>query len=187
MGRIDKEHGTLARAVRGSTAHYLARALDIPVLVTAGGAIRRVLVALDLSSAADRTLAAGVELARALDARLRVLFVAEPVRYAYVVLRAPDSRAMRERSAAALTRTVARLGIPASDAVVRRGVAADAIAAEAAQWKADLIVVGSQGKGFVDRLLIGSTTESLLDRLPASLLVVPSRPGRGASRRSRAR
>jgi nucleotide-binding universal stress UspA family protein len=36
----------------------------------------------------------------------------------------------------------------------------------------------------VDRLLIGSTTESLLDRLPASLLVVPV-AGR-TSRRSRA-
>jgi nucleotide-binding universal stress UspA family protein len=177
-----KRHGTLARTVRGSTAHYLARALDIPMLVTAAGpTLRRVLVAVDLSSATGRTLATGVALARALGARVRVLHVLEPIRYAYVVLRAPDMNAFLERSRATLTRTAARFGIPVSDTIVRRGAATDTIVAEAKEWRADLIVVGSQGKGFVDRMLIGSTTESLLARLPASLLVVP------VARRKRAR
>jgi len=40
------------------------------------------------------------------------------------------------------------------------------------------VVVGSHGKGWVDRLLLGSTTERLLDQLPASLLVVPAPPGK---------
>jgi hypothetical protein len=34
------------------------------------------------------------------------------------------------------------------------------------------VVVGSHGKGWVDRVLIGSTTERLLATLPAGLLVV---------------
>lgn len=182
-----KRHGALARTVRGSTAHYLARALDIPILVTAAGgpALRRVLVAVDLSTATGRTLATGVALARALGARVRVLHVMEPIRYAYVVLRAPDAKAVLERSRAALLRLVARYGIAESDTVVRRGAALGVIASEADEWRADLIVVGSQGKGFVDRLLIGSTTESLLVRLPASLLIVPV--ARGKASRSRAR
>ena len=181
-----KRHGRLARAVRGSTAHYLARALGIPLLVTSNRrpSLGRVLVTVDLSAAAPRTLAAGVALARALGARVRVLHVIEPIRYATVVLRAPDARAFDERSRASLARLAARFGIPESDTAVRRGVAADAIAAEAAEWRADLIVVGAQGKGFVDRLLIGSTTEALLDRLPASLLVIPV--GQGKSRWRRA-
>lgn len=181
-----KRHGRLARTVRGSTAHYLARVLDIPILVTAAGGLglKRVLVAVDLSTATGRTLATGVALARALGARVRVLHVMEPIRYAYVVLRAPDVSAFLERSRATLTRTAARYGIPEEDTIVRRGAATDTIIAEADEWRADLIVVGSHGKGFVDRLLIGSTTESLLDRLPASLLVVPV-AGR-TSRRSRA-
>lgn len=180
-----KRHGRLARTVRGSTAHYLARALDIPILVTTTGrAIRRVLVAVDLSPASGRAFAAGVELARVLGARVRVLHALEPIRYGYVVLRAPDLNAALDRSRAALARMAARFGIPLSDTVVRRGggAAIDAITAEAGEWRADLIVVGSQGKGFVDRLLIGSTTEALLDRLPASLLIVPV--ARGKRRRS---
>ena len=65
----------------------------------------------------------------------------------------------------------------AADIVVRRGRAAAVITSEARQWNADLVVVGSHGKGWVDRLLIGSTSERLLNVLPASVLVVPvSRP-----------
>jgi nucleotide-binding universal stress UspA family protein len=62
------------------------------------------------------------------------------------------------------------------DRVMRRGVAAEIIAAEAATWSADVVVVGSHGKGWVERLLVGSATERLLALLPASLLVVPVHP-----------
>lgn len=180
-----KRHGRLARAFGGSTAHYLARVLDIPILVTATASITRVLIAIDLSAAAGRTLATGIALARALGARVRVLHVVEPIRYAYVVPRAPDFTAFLAQARAALASLTTRLGIPESETVVRRGAASDAITDEVARWKADLIVVGSHGKGFVDRALIGSTTESLLDRLPSSVLIVPIVRGRGTSRRSR--
>lgn len=174
-----KRHGRLSRAFGGSTAHYLVRVLDIPVLITATAATRRVLIAIDRSPAAGRTLAEGIALARLVGARVRVLHVVEPIRYTAVVARAPDFERFLQRSRAALARSAARVGIAASDTAVRQGVVADAIRAEAAAWRADLIVVGSQGKGFVDRLLIGSTTEALLERLPASLVVVPVARGKG--------
>ena len=63
--------------------------------------------------------------------------------------------------------------VPPDERVVRRGRSDEEIAEEVAAWHADLLVVGSHGKGWIDRLLIGSTTERLLNRLPASLLVVP--------------
>ena len=44
-------------------------------------------------------------------------------------------------------------------------------------WGADLVVLGSHGKGWVDRMLLGSTTERLLSHLPTSMLVIPSSPG----------
>jgi nucleotide-binding universal stress UspA family protein len=178
-----KRHGRLARAFGGSTAHYLTRVLDIPLLVTVAATIKRVLIAVDLSAAAGSTLAAGIAFARALGAQVGVLHVVEPIRYTFVVPRAPDFEAFLRQSKAALGRLVHRFGIPESDTMVRRGAATDAIIAAAARWRANLIVVGSHGKGFVDRALIGSTTESLLDRLPASLLIVPV--VRGTSRRSK--
>jgi Universal stress protein family len=47
-------------------------------------------------------------------------------------------------------------------------------------------VVGSHGKGWVDRILIGSTTERLVTELPTSILVVPARPIRQERVASRA-
>jgi nucleotide-binding universal stress UspA family protein len=60
-----------------------------------------------------------------------------------------------------------------SGKVIREGVPFDAIVDEAAAWRADVIVVGSHGKKWVDRLLIGSVTEDLLNNLPCAVLVVP--------------
>ena len=57
--------------------------------------------------------------------------------------------------------------------VIREGVPFDTIVNEAASWRADVVVVGSHGKGWVDRLLIGSVTEDLLNNLPCAVLVVP--------------
>ena len=63
---------------------------------------------------------------------------------------------------------------PTAEVIVRRGPAAETLRQAATEWKADIVVVGSHGKGWVDRLLIGSTTERLLNALPASLLVIPA-------------
>ncbi len=180
-----KRRGTIARALSGSTAHYLVRTLDVPVLVTdrRSSRIGRVLVAVDLSSAASATLQAASALANLVGARLRVLHVVEPIRYPTVVPRAPDKQGFLRKSVETFHRLASTVsGAAEPDMVVRQGSAAVAIAAEAARWKADVVVVGSQGKGFVDRLLIGSTTEWLLNRLPASLLVVPIARARRTTR-----
>jgi nucleotide-binding universal stress UspA family protein len=58
--------------------------------------------------------------------------------------------------------------------VVQVGQVAETIIQEARRWSADVVVLGSHGKGFVDRVLLGSATEQLLNELPASLLVVPT-------------
>ena len=48
------------------------------------------------------------------------------------------------------------------------------VRAQAAKWGADVVVLGSHGKNWVDRLLLGSTTERLIADLPSSLLVAPA-------------
>ncbi len=58
--------------------------------------------------------------------------------------------------------------------VVRHGTAVATISQEVTDWRADLLVVGSHGKGWAQRLLLGSVTEQLLNHLPTSLLVIPA-------------
>jgi nucleotide-binding universal stress UspA family protein len=48
---------------------------------------------------------------------------------------------------------------------------------EAKEWNADLVVVGSHGRGFWGRMLLGSTTDALVHHAPCSVLVVRKPPG----------
>jgi nucleotide-binding universal stress UspA family protein len=48
---------------------------------------------------------------------------------------------------------------------------------EAKNWNADLVVVGSHGRGFWGRMLLGSTTDALVHHAPCSVLVV-RKPGK---------
>jgi nucleotide-binding universal stress UspA family protein len=61
------------------------------------------------------------------------------------------------------------------ETAVRSGRAADAILAEAEAWDAELIVVGSQGKGSLERILLGSVSAAVTARAGCSVEVVRSR------------
>ncbi len=173
-----KRHTAPVRWLGGSTAHHAVRTIDVPLLVTAEprGGLRRILVALDLSHAAQPTLAWASKLGELLDARLRLIHVVEPL----PLLAEVPSQLDEQRYFAASERefeeiVAANLGQTTVDHVVRRGQASRVISDEVAAWEADVVVVGSHGKGWVDRVIVGSTAERLLTRLPAYLLVVPVR------------
>lgn len=55
---------------------------------------------------------------------------------------------------------------------VARGPAIQAIIEEAEKWSADLIVVGSHGRGFWARTFLGSVSQALMQHTPCSVLVV---------------
>lgn len=171
-----KHHGAVVRGAGGSTAHHLIRTLRVPVLVVGPSTrpVERVLVAVDLSPAARPTLRQAQRFADLFDAQLRILHVIEPFRFPTVVPLTRDDAGFARASEAGFDRLVKRAGLAAAVRVVRRGEAADNVADEAREWGADLVVVGSHGKGWADRLLIGSSTEALLNRLPATLVVVPA-------------
>jgi nucleotide-binding universal stress UspA family protein len=182
-------HSALARAFGGSTAHYLLHTLEVPMLVAGPVAarVRRILVAVDLSYATAPALATARRLAAWLGARLRVLHVVEPVLVPVEVPVTVDQEELMRRSREAYDELVTgQLGLPPEDRVIRSGAAAETIAAEAAAFEADLVVLGSHGKGWVDRLLVGSVTEDLVNLLPTSLVIVPVSPfkRRGGARRA---
>ena len=192
-----KHHSALGRWMGGSTAHHVVRTTGIPLLVTGPrpAPITRILVAADLSYAVRPTFESAARMARLFGAELRVLHAVEPLPVFAEMPMVLDDGAFYEDSRLQFERCVEPLleGV-AAQAVLRRGHAAEALAAEAAEWGAELVAVGAHGKGWVDRLLMGSTTEQLLDQLPASLLVIPvpppageRRPGRAVRRARRAR
>ncbi len=57
---------------------------------------------------------------------------------------------------------------------VRLGAPARVIVDEARDWNADLIVVGSHGRGFWGRLTLGSVSDAIVHHAPCSVLVARS-------------
>lgn len=182
-----KHHTAIERWLGGSTSLDVARTTEVPLLVTAGprAKIERMLAAVDLSAAAAPTLALAERFAALVGAELRVLTVFEPVPAfpgappfdpaAYFAL----SQETLEREVWTLVRTS---GV---EKFVRHGPVVDTLLREAHEWHADVVVVGSHGKNWAQRMLLGSVTERLINQLPASLLIAPVGTAAAALQRRR--
>ena len=178
-----KHHSAIARWLAGSTAHQVARDTNAALLI-AGPRMelpRRVLAAVDLSAGASLVIAAARRVAAACGARLGVLHVLEPsgdVRPTPLRASIPLD-VMSDGEWARMSRTTfdnviwPLVQYPGAERLECQGPVTDAIRSEATYWGADLLVVGSHGKGRVEHLLVGSTTRDLLGYLPASMLIVP--------------
>ena len=171
-----KHHPAVTRWIGGSTVHSVVRTSKVPVLVScmAEVSVERVLVAVDVSYAAARTVAEATKLAGLFGAEMRVIHVIEPLPLIAALPIALDQEAYYRVSKEQFNEEMSRI-LEGSDVslVVRRGAAETILSEEVEQWNADVLVMGSHGKGWVDRLLVGSTTERLLNHLPTSTLVVP--------------
>jgi len=170
-----KRHSVLERWLGGSTSLHVIRTAEVPVLVTAGmpTAFRRVLVAADLSTASGPTIGLAERFARLVGAELRVLSVFEPLP-TFPDVPPTDSNEYFGLAQETLDREIWPLvRTPGAEKIVRHGTVVDTLLREAADWRADVLVVGSHGKGWAQRVLLGSVTEQLINQLPTSLLVAP--------------
>lgn len=137
---------------------------------------RRILVAVDESSFAARAAAVAIELAKALNAELAFFHAIDPASLAAPeggvpaeVLAATSERdarnlldAFRERAAAT----------PPALEFLEFGRPALKVVEGAKNWPADLIVIGTHGRGRIEKLLLGSVAESVLRHAPCPVLVV---------------
>ncbi len=171
-----KHHSALGRWLGGSTVQQIVRRVNVPLLVTTGE-LRprpRVMVAVDVSYAAKPTIDRATTFAQLLGGPLHALHVVEPSVTVPEVVFLSDPLGYEAWSRERMERDVwPLLPIPDHHKVIRRGAPVETIAEEARAWRADVIVVGSHGKRWIDRLLIGSVTEELLNDLPAAVLVIP--------------
>ncbi len=182
-----KHHSALGRWVVGSTVHQLARSITTPLLIAGPVTTppRRIIAAVDLSAAAGPTLAQAVKYARLFGAHLGVLHVVEPLDYNLDPLLGPLAGPMpvimdnaeRFRVAGDMLREVIWPDVQYEHAVelLRQGPVDATLRAEVRDWGAEWVVVGSHGKGWVDRLLLGSQSHRLLGDLPCTTLMVPVR------------
>jgi nucleotide-binding universal stress UspA family protein len=170
-----KHHSTLERWLGGSTSLHFVRVAEVPVLITSGTptSFRRVMVAADLSRASGPTIGLAERFAKLVGAELRVLTVFEPLPDLSGVP-ALDSNQYFALAQETLERDVWPLvKSPRVEKLVRHGNVVETLTREAFDWNADVLVVGSHGKGWAQRVLLGSVTERLINNLPTTLLVAP--------------
>lgn len=155
------------------------------------GPSSRLLVATDLSGPSLRAVDRAFELARESGAACTVLHaMGMDLEGAWRELLGEQAETVSaravERQRAALERLVAasdrHRGVRV-DVRVERGFATDAVPASAESLDAALVVVGAHGHGFLQRVLLGSTSSTLLRKSRRPVLVVKA-PTRGPYRRA---
>jgi nucleotide-binding universal stress UspA family protein len=143
--------------------------------------LKRVVVATDFSEVADVALMYGRELARTFGARLDVLHVTDNFfARAYggdtYIAACPQMQSDVDEAAAlrlaALMSDEDRAQLGAS-AIVRSSTSpAAAIVGYAAETRADVIVIGTHGRGAMARLVMGSVAERVVRTAPCPVLTV---------------
>jgi nucleotide-binding universal stress UspA family protein len=141
------------------------------------GRFRTVVLATDLSTTSEAATTAALDLAGTLGARLLAVSVIDPGS-----LRLPGGRfrqrvdqvrSEREHVAQTLVARGRSIGV-AVDFLVWEGDPGESIIEAAAAETADLIVVGSHGRGTVGRFLIGSVSDHVVRNAQCPVLVVRS-------------
>jgi nucleotide-binding universal stress UspA family protein len=180
--------GALSGRILGTTAQHVVRHAPAPVLVLHPplASAARVLLTTDLSAHSHPAHALGLTVAGALGgegAELRTLHVTPPV---YADEGAGGATDDLQRGAGDLADFLASAAGPATSPRVRVGEPAREIVREAAEWPADLLVLGTHARTGAARWLLGSVAETVLRTAPCSVLVIPPPAARGATEPARA-
>jgi nucleotide-binding universal stress UspA family protein len=141
--------------------------------------LKRILVPTDFSESARHALLYGASFAREYEGELLLLHVVEnlTVGYASDLFPVPMAEVFDEISGyaktelAKLAAEVREKGIAVRELVVQGKPSAE-IVRVAREETADMIVLGTHGKGMLDKALFGSTAERVIRRAPCPVLTV---------------
>jgi len=173
----------LLRLLLGSTTWRLLRVCRRPVLIVRGEPVApyaRVLAGVDFFPHSR----AVVEWARQLvtDGRLRLLHVLEPLDDTGLRIQGLDSTAInrwREEIRSIASNLMANLSTSVPDAQGTRieshiepGYPSNRLLESAADWNAELIVLGRQGRGGLEEFLVGSVSKSVSQEALCDVLLV---------------
>lgn len=127
-----------------------------------------ILLPTDGSEGVGRAIDATVAMAEKFDARIHVLFVAEPPRfheYGASVALTNIMQSLQEAGRQILDETAERIrnrGLSNVETALRQGHPAEEILQYADEHRVELIVMGTHGRRGLNRMLLGSITEEVV-------------------------
>jgi nucleotide-binding universal stress UspA family protein len=179
MRSVDALLAAMARKRRRPRRRSTTKTLEAPGKESAviWRGFRSILCAVDFSAHSGLALQYAAAIAKRSASVLRVIYVVDP-------LLASAAKSLHDRQFARRTarelRAFIDVALPAragrrlrTTAHVSTGDAADKILAAARAHTIDLVVVGTHGHRGLDRMLMGSTALSVLQRTSVPVLVVP--------------
>ena len=166
----------LERLLLGSVSRKLMFTLQVPFLIVPGSlpverlALHRtesIMIACDFSQDSDSAVEMGLAFARSFEAKLTLATVIEQGQLDQILTVDPQKdRAIANRLVDELTKRLQDLVPddlkPLSEAVVLAGHPHDELNKYAILNHVDLIVMGVHGRGFIENLMVGSTTDRLV-------------------------
>jgi nucleotide-binding universal stress UspA family protein len=183
-------HGRVASLLLGSVSTELVESAPCPVLVARTDGVSRVVLAVDGSTSAEAAASlvatspmfegVPIHVVSVADVMQPVQFGLAPAAYhraaaehAAYFAEAQDNHTRMAAETAARLQAAGRQ----AESTMRTGGAADEIIDLATEAGADLIVMGSQGRTGLARIVLGSVARNVLSGSRASVLVVRGQPG----------
>ena len=153
--------------------------------------MKKVLIALDYDPSAQKIAESGYALAQSMNAEITLLHVvSEPNYYAtvgvspitglddqinVVPLNMDSMDDLKAEAHKYLNRMKTHLGGESIHTSVQEGEAEDAILGSAKSLNADIIVIGSHSRRWIDNILMGSVAEKVLKNTKVPLYIIPLR------------
>jgi nucleotide-binding universal stress UspA family protein len=153
--------------------------------------MKKVLIALDYNPTAQKVAEVGFSMAKSMDAEVILLhIITDPVFYStsgyspimgfsgYMdmgPMQLDSVDGLKNASLQYLEKSKQHLGDKTIKTIVKEGDFADAILETAKEIHADIIVVGSHSRKWLENILMGSVTEKVLHHTPIPLLIVPTK------------
>ena len=153
--------------------------------------VSKILIALDYAPTAVKVAETGFLLAQTMSAKVILLHVlSEPVYYSsreyspvigftgYMemgTLKSVSIERLKNASLLYLEDTKKQLGDKTILTIVKEGDFADSILEAAKEVNADIIVIGSHSRRWLEEILMGSVTEKVLHHTLTPLLIVPTK------------
>ncbi len=154
-------------------------------------AMKKVLIALDYNPTAQKVAETGYLLARGLGAETILLHViSDPIYYSstdyspimgfsgymdMTPLQLDSAEGLKQASLVFLDKTRIHLGDKKIHTLVEEGDFAEAILKTSRAYHIDIIVIGSHSRKWLEKIVMGSVTEKVLDQTKIPLFIVPTK------------
>lgn len=151
--------------------------------------VKNVLIAIDYDPSAEKIVKTGYSIAKAMKANTILLHVIVNATYYSSLSYSPitgflgftdtdfrdlvDTEGLKSATKGFLDKTKEYLNDESIESIVKEGDAADEILKTARQVFADIIVMGSHSRGWLEEALVGSVTEEVLNKTEVPLFIVP--------------